>query len=64
MLALLVHVVIVLIVIGAIWYLVNNVVPDIGWFKQVINVVLMVFVCIYLLNLLLSVGVLDVPRLR
>jgi hypothetical protein len=41
---------VVLVVVGVILFLINNVVPMVAWMKQVINVLAALFVFLYLLQ--------------
>jgi hypothetical protein len=49
---------VVLVVIGVILYLVNNYVPMAAPIKTILNVVVVLFVCIWLLR---ALGVVDIP---
>ncbi len=57
----LLHLVIVLVIIGVLLYVVNTVIPMVSWVKTVINVIVALAVCLWLLELL---GVSGGPLLR
>lgn len=51
--------IVILIIIGAALYLVNNVITMVEWMRTVINVVVIVFVCIWLLGLFTGTSLLH-----
>jgi len=60
----LISVVVVLVVVGVILWLVNNYIPMDGKIKQVLNIVVLIVVCIWLLQAFGIIGSVNDIRIR
>ena len=53
-----IHIVVLLVVVGVVLYLINNYVPMAAPIKTIINVVVVLAVCVWLLRV---TGIVDIP---
>jgi hypothetical protein len=56
--------IVILIIIGVLLYLINAIIPMDDKIKLIINVVVVLVVCLWLLQLFVGVGDLRVPRVQ
>lgn len=55
----LINLIVVLIIVGVALYLINNHIPMVAWMKTVINVVVIVVVCLWLLQAFTGTSLLN-----